>query len=349
MSFMGHIATASLFAHMPIIRDIVYGAVARGASLEALCAAISIPPEELTQADQRVDFDQSMMVWEAAVQATRDPLLGLHLGETASPSILGLVGHLMQSSANLEEAFLQVVENNAVFTNLFFYRLVKGKNQQVSIVFEAHPLWQRLSPLGARHATEQAMAGTVHVFRLLSGKRVVPVQAGFTTARGGALAEYERALGCPLRFRSETNHLVFTAAQLQTAVLTYDRSVFCILSEALATRKKAKGMAASKRITARLNELVATSFNGFVPAQEVLASHLHLTRRSLQRRLKEEGTTFRKWSAGWQKQLAMKLLTSGDAKVSEVARLLGYAEASSFRRAYKKWTNQVPAQTRKKA
>ncbi len=343
---MGHIATASLFAHMPIIREIVYGAVAHGASLNELCKATGIPAQDLTQADKYADFDQSMKVWEAAVKTTNDPLLGLHLGETASPTIMGLVGHLMQSSATLEDAFLQVVENNTVITNLFFYRLKKEKGEQVALVFEPHPLWQRLSPIGAQQATEQAMAGTINVFRLLSGSRVVPVRAGLTTARRGPLAEYERALGCPIRFRSESNYLMFTTGQLQTAVITYDRSVFRALNQVLAANKKTKDT--PRLITALLNETVATIFNGLLPSQEVLAAHLQLTRRSLQRRLEAEGTTFREWAAGWQKQLAIKLLSSGNTKVSEVARLLGYAEASSFRRAYKKWTHQLPKQTRSK-
>src|SRR5688572_22245820 len=99
------ISRHAMFSHMPIIQSILYGAAQRGARLSDLCAAIGISGEDLGDSEVKVPFDQSCQTWEQSIRLTKDNLLGLHLGETSTMSVLGLVGNLMQSSPDLVSAF----------------------------------------------------------------------------------------------------------------------------------------------------------------------------------------------------------------------------------------------------
>jgi AraC-like DNA-binding protein len=75
---------------------------------------------------------------------------------------------------------------------------------------------------------------------------------------------------------------------------------------------------------------------------QAIAEKLHLSTRSLQRKLKDEGHTFLAIANDIQEQRAVHLLRQTQLNISEVAYMLGYAEPSVFRRAFKRWTGKTP-------
>jgi AraC-like DNA-binding protein len=288
---------------MPIIRDIVYGAAARGVPLHEICRKLKIDVADLDNSEKRADFRTACLAWEYAVKMTGDRQLGIHIGESTSPSIMGLVGYLMQNSKDLLEAFRQVNRYGRIATNMFSYGIIERKHE-VTLQYTPVEIWRRLYPNGARQAVDQAMAGTLNVFYLLSGRKIQPKV-------------------------STKNELVFTREQLQIPVLRYDRSLFRIFEEI--ARKKGQ----PRDFSAQIREIMLSEFRGQTPTIEILASKLSMTVRSLQRRLEAENTSFRQISLQITKELGKKLLESGEYKVSDIARLLGYSSPRAFRRAFK--------------
>ena len=71
-----------------------------------------------------------------------------------------------------------------------------------------------------------------------------------------------------------------------------------------------------------------------------------MSTRTLQRRLAEEGTNFARLSEDLKRQLAEDQLRRTSATVSEIAYIAGYAQPSSFERAFKRWTHRTPTQYR---
>src|SRR6188474_2867954 len=163
-----------MFAHMPIIRDILYGAAQRGANLTAMCRALGITVDDLSRSDKSVDFEQAYKAWDVAVAATGNATLGLQLGTTTTPSILGIVGHLMQSCATLRDAFQQVCVYSAAATDMFKYSMSE-KGKQTILTFSPARAWTSVSPASARQAVDQAMGGCLNVFFLLSGQHIQPL------------------------------------------------------------------------------------------------------------------------------------------------------------------------------
>jgi AraC-like DNA-binding protein len=78
------------------------------------------------------------------------------------------------------------------------------------------------------------------------------------------------------------------------------------------------------------------------PSLAEVASMLHLSPRTLRRRLAEEGTSYRTLLDEVRGQLAEELLLNEQLTVEEVAQRLGYAETSSFTHAFRRWTGQGP-------
>jgi AraC-like DNA-binding protein len=75
---------------------------------------------------------------------------------------------------------------------------------------------------------------------------------------------------------------------------------------------------------------------------EDIALALSMSARSIQRRLKDEGTTFSQVLERSNRQEALQLLVKETLNISEIARMLGYSDPSNFGRAFRKWTGQSP-------
>jgi len=333
-----------MFAHMPIIRDIVYGAAAQGASIKELCSKAGIETSDLNDSEKKLDFITAYQVWEHAVKLTKDKLLGLHLGEMANPTILGLVGHLMQSSPTLKVAFENVSTFGQIATDMFTYSIRK-EGEVYILSYKPASLWIKQSPDSARQATEQAMAGTIHVFYLLAGEKIIPSSVTFQYRRPASIIEYERIFNSLLKFNSTSNELVFEVAQLEKRVLSYDKSLYKVFNTILQSKKADN----SKRLTlkAELSKVILDHFAGQPPPIEVMASHLNLGVRSLQRKLESEKISYRQLSSDLKQNLARQLLSNAELKVGYISTILGYSEPSAFRRAFKSWTKTSPRKARK--
>lgn len=320
-----------MFAHMPIIQGILYGATQHGARLSELCSAIGIAAEDLGDSEIKVPFEQSCKTWEQAVRLTKNNLLGLHIGESSTASVLGMVGNLMQSSPDLLSAFEKMTQFVSVATDMILFG-VKRNGHEVILTYKPATLWTKTYPGGARHAIEQSMSGTLHVFCLLAGKKIKPLRTTFKHKRAGDLAEYLRVFGDNIQFNTAGNHLIFKKEDLLAPVVSQDKTLFAIFEKMLKEKKSNK----HQTLTAQIRQLARTDFQGQIPSLEVIASRMNMTPRTLQRRLADEGVTFRSLVATIQKDLASELLKL-KGRVSQVSDLLGYSDPRAFRRAYKKW------------
>jgi AraC-like DNA-binding protein len=85
------------------------------------------------------------------------------------------------------------------------------------------------------------------------------------------------------------------------------------------------------------------------PDPEAVARALGMSLRSLQRRLEDEGTSFKEVLAATRRELACDYLQGGRTSVTEVTFLLGFADTSSFARAFRRWTGESPSEWRERA
>ena len=88
-------------------------------------------------------------------------------------------------------------------------------------------------------------------------------------------------------------------------------------------------------------------FSGSVPDMDEVAKRLARSRRSLQEKLKKEGSGFRDLLQAARKQVALNFLYRQDASVCEIAFMLGYSDQSAFTHAFRRWTGQSPKDIQK--
>ena len=328
-----------IWVSMAHLQNIVLATECGGDATATICRAAGITPEELANSDLRMSLVQCCAFVETAQALCGDAHMGLHVGQKTTPAVLGLTGHLMQCSKDVLSALQYAWDYAATFTRLFTYRITVGEDE-VAIYCEPIAVWNEISPSTAQQCTDITFASLVHFLWLLTRRRFTPKSVFYRFARVPDVREYERILRCAPQFNHDKNCIVFHRADLARPVIGYSselQELFVrILQEKL--RREEGGMA----FTREVKQCMLLHFQSDHAQLETVAARLHLTPRTLQRKLKEENTSFRALSNGLKRELACNLLTHDRLSIAEIAYRLGYVEPTAFQRAFRQWTGQPP-------
>jgi len=154
-----------------------------------------------------------------------------------------------------------------------------------------------------------------------------------------AVAGYAAFFGAPVHIEAPKARLILAREDASAALRGRDPELFDWLAE----RASRPGEHAPKgRGTAtQVADLLRCNLGETLPALPELAATLGLSARTLRRHLDAEGTSLRTISDELRRQVAQQHLASG-ASVDTVARVLGFADRSAFRRAFRRWTGVAP-------
>lgn len=157
---------------------------------------------------------------------------------------------------------------------------------------------------------------------------------------------YQGYLGTPIT-RAAHASIRFTRLDARRPFLTADDRMWEFFAPELRRRLSELDQEASTtaRVRAALHELLPSGD----PAMTTMARRLAMSTRTLQRRLRDEDTTYQEVLAGTREALARHYLTSSRVPAAEIAFLLGYEDTNSFYRAFQQWTGQTPQGVRETA
>lgn len=334
----------ALWVGMPIVRNTVLSTGGSAKGIAEVCHAMGISVEELDNAERRIALDKGIAGLEAALRISGDPFLGLHLGERTGVSALGLAGLIMESSKDAMNVLECAQEFTRAFTSVQTFKLERVGNE-VHFHCEPVPVWTEVSPLTARYVVDTTFASALHQLYLLTRKHIRPVRVLYRGSRGTSTTEHERIFGCRPLFQQEANCMVFLADELAAPVLGHNKPLSAMLKglyeEQL--RKSVNGAA----FTEKVKQVMLGNMQITFPPLEVIAEVLVMTPRTLQRKLQQEGTTFRELTDKVKQELAENLLGNPDLSIADIAYKLGYYEPTSFQRAFRQWTGTTPMEYRK--
>lgn len=329
---------------MPIIRSIVLFAGNGPQGVATICASGGIAVADLDDAERRLSLEQNCAIMDAALHISGDPHMGLHVGERTTATVLGLTGHIMQSSKDALSALQNVQAFTGAFSRLYGFRLeLKGHEA----IYHCEPIqvWNDMSPDTARHSVDIAFSGVLHILRMLTGRHVRLQRANYRYLRIADLSEHERVLGCRPSFGQLTNSIVFSTVDLAAPIVGYNPQLNAMLKDLLDAelRKHAGGASFGEKV----KQVILRNLHVTFPTLEAIADSLHMTPRTVQRKLSAEDTSFRVVCDAVKEEVACNLMANPDLSINEIALKLGYGEVSSFHRAFKQWTGITPAEFRK--
>lgn len=308
-----------------------------GVSAEESLNSTGLSRADLMNLDLEVAAGLELIVIRNVLARLGDqPGLGARAGARFSLGMLGSWGFAMLNSPTPREAIeLGLRYGYGEFSFVFARPWVDERYDEIRIVFDDAELPDDLRLF----LIERDLAANFTVTPLLFGSSI-PIRHETTLAgeRGDRLAEYT---GVPVVTAAAHDAIVLPRWALDVALPQADQHAvrrWIAQCDALSNRHQREtaraGSAAMVRSAILREPDRAISL-------EAVAATWHISERTLRRRLAEEGTTFRELTDIVRATIADKLLCAG-ATVSNVAHQLGYADAASFIRAYKRWRGHTP-------
>jgi AraC-like DNA-binding protein len=161
-----------------------------------------------------------------------------------------------------------------------------------------------------------------------------------------------RVLGADTRALIATVGLDATAVANRDDRVPHDVVVALLREAARALRDDALGLHLAELVHRSADNVlriaVNSSLRGGIPKMDEVARKLHMSARTLQRRLQDDGLSFQDLVAEVRRDLSARYLEEADMSLAEVAFLIGFSEVSTFHRAFKQWTGLTPAEYRRR-
>ena len=155
---------------------------------------------------------------------------------------------------------------------------------------------------------------------------------------------YETYFQCPVRLNAAQNVLVFEKKDMDGPFLTFNAELLGMVAPQL--EAELSQQLSEKDLRERVKGVLKRLIAGHRPGIRDIARELHMSTRTLQRRLTEEGATFQQLMEEARRELARHYLLHSSLELNETAYLLGYADANSFFRAFHAWEGTSPGQWR---
>lgn len=321
-----------------IISDVVKLLEEAGVPREKLLRDAGIDPAELEDPEGVIRTTADLSLWPCAVAETGDEAIGLHIGEQARIQGMGLVGYAIMSCPTMGEALKQLIRyQNLVTTH---YRLdIENEGKSATVVIS--PV-QETMPVQRIEHTASAM---VTLARWITGKAVSLQAAHFQHPAPAYAAEYQRVFACAVQFGQPRNALQVHRDAMETPLIQPNMGIFKTLEGMM--EEKSRLLEGGQGFSGTVRRVIDQYMETGDVQGETIAAKMAITPRTLQRRLKHEGTSLVQLVETHRCGLAEKLLLRPDMPIAEIAYMLGYSETSAFHRAFKRWTTKTPAEYRK--
>jgi AraC-like DNA-binding protein len=328
----------------PLLAMHLEAARAFGLDADDLAKRAGIREGDVRDHDGRVPFEQFVRLWELINDTPGAEGIGFWLGKAIDVRGLGVVGYAMQHAPDVRTAF-GCLERFRKLVNDVVSPKIEETADQVIFRRTEPPRIARLAALAVA-----APVGTITLLRQLTNTRdtkSLAIEAAFQHAPPPNADEYERVLGCPVHFNAAEIRLVLPRAVFDLPLARPDAALFEYLERHAA--KLQERLQEHPTTSARVRELAVAAVRAGEPEQVELARQLGMSERTLQRRLKDEGTTFAALVDEVRTDLAKMYLADEKLAIYEVAFLLGYSEPSAFNRAFKRWLGKTPSEYRSAA
>lgn len=293
---------------------------------------------DLEDKDSRISYALSDVIWREAQALIDDPCAGLLTARFWHPSTFGVLGYAMLASSTLRRALERLIR----------YQRMVAEESRVSLTETPNGLVVRND--NPRHQSGEfpllvdvALTFWLAMLRFNYGERLIPVEVNLMRPRPGCADRYVDFFRCPVNFSARENSLVLPHAALDELLPSRDRDMAMlhdkVMQQYLARQER------DEWINKVREQIIANLPEGRAEKEEI-ASALHMSSSTLLRRLKEKGTSFADLVNETRKDLALDYLGDDSISLIEISYLLGFADSSTFSRAFRRWTGQTPSAVR---
>jgi AraC-like DNA-binding protein len=305
---------------------------------EQVLAGTGLTTEALGAPGARLPIATVIALVERARALTREPALGFHLGLQMRISWHGFVGFAAMASSTVKDALEIAARFAPTRTNALALRLELFGDTAALVIEERAPLGAAQDAIVLALVTGIWSIGNSLCGRVLEGA----VELAFPEP--DYYARFARMAPASLRFGQPQHRMIFDAKILAIALGERDP-----VAEQLAREQCERELAelGAADPLAQVRALLPTDASGFRTLEQV-AERMHVSARTLKRRLAEHGASFSALLDEARRDRATLMLRGGELGIDEIGTRLGYSDPANFARAFRRWTGVSPAAYRRR-
>lgn len=310
---------------------------------EDVFAHAGIPPARLDDPDGLISASDTRQLVQSTLELTGDPALGLHLGQEIGIEMLDLVGMAVANAPDLRSALDMLTRYSPLISTLSEITLIQ-EGDRVRLVLK---LVDELSSLDTPYFAEICGAAFYCIVRrMLDGNFFLRT----IRCRNPAPAwrdEYNEVLGeeTEILFEAGEDSIEFDRALLDLPLKRHSPGLYQFLRTQAARRMAS--LPQPESATATVQRLITEHMGQRLIDLPLISEDMGLNPRTLQRRLKEENTTFLVLHDACRYRRAREQLLLQDTSIEMLAASLGYSEPANFYRAFKTWSGLTPSEYRR--
>ena len=313
-------------------------AASLGLDRHDLLSAVGLLESDIEDPDARVPVLKSLRLLQIISAETADDDIGLKFGQRVEIRQVGVVGYAMAHSEDLQSAALRLIR----FRKLLNQRSeadFRRYGNQWRMTFTNPPLIE-----GFRPALDDYMAGIVVAFEELLGRRIDLAGACFIYPKPQETSLHREIFGPNIEFDCRRQSLSFWQRDIEEPLAEADPRLTRYLDK-LAEIHLGE-LPQDDSFATRVRRAIWPHLSEGQPTIGAIASDLAVSSRTLQRRLREEDTSYGEVVEELRREKAGLLLRDPNLAVYEIGYLLGYSDPSAFYRAFRRWHGQSPSRYR---
>jgi AraC-like DNA-binding protein len=308
---------------------------AAGCDSAALLADAGFDPKSLENPTARFPLTQTARLWKIAVAATDDPAFGIKVASHIKQTTFHALSYGLSASSTLKEAFERVQRYCHVASDAIEYEFSRNGAEYYFVIEPVAEV--------ADESVDALVAAYLRMCRSFIGHDYSPLRIEFRRARPARIEDFQSLLRAPLQFGAMRTRLVFDSDAIERP-LDGGNPELARHNDLIALQYLSQFE--RDNLQWRVRDALTQRLPQGEPSQEDVAELLNMSPRTLQRRLRDEGITYKEILDETRRVLALAYLSAPRHSVSEVTYLMGFSAGSSFTRAFRRWTGQSPSDWR---
>ena len=319
-----------------LVRMAYQGLINLNVDADEVLRRCGLDPAQLYKPNLRTHFSAQPQFWQAAVELSGDPCIGLHLGENMPVYKGQILEYLLLSSTTFGDGLKRVLSYQRLISDAMHGQITDSPEPFLTNYFSEH---QYLTP----HLAEAMVVSLIRFLQSVSDDKFKPTRICFTHTAKTNIKEYERVFQCPVEFNDKQFKLYF-----EPEILSY-RSPYAepeLLSMHMQSANQHMQQLAKRDLILEVRNQVGALLETGEISLETISQHLEISPRQLRHQLNLAGTSLQRIINHYRKSLSKQLLSQTDESIAEIVYLTGFSEPSTFYRAFKRWEGMTPIEYR---
>lgn len=299
-----------------------------GASIEAM---MPIEQIHVNKPPTRIEFSHYNALLATGAKLTKQPLLGFYLGQDIKSADYGELGYLAETCQKLAQAINALLEYESIVADF-------AKSTLNISCSHAEIIWTPLQPCN-KHVTLRNITAWITITRLMVACPLkldaLFLTDSYSLSEQKTLAQW---FGCPITTSAKQTKFIFPKTYLSLKLVTANKNINQIFSQV--SQQSLTQLLTEQTLTQHITYMLKASHDLSLMTQEQVATQLHLSTRTLQRKLRKEHSNFFTLFDLERKHRVISHI--GQMPMNQLSLLCGFSDQSALNKAFKRWFNCSP-------